>query len=373
MELINSTRMAAGYTMGLEPSGRELLVVVVKGTFRIPKSGEPVRLADEQVPLLMADTFTGEPGFSAPLHEADFAPRKHRCDVLLNGSAYAPGGRPTTRVQVGLRVNAITKSFAVIGDRHWQSSRAGVSASAPQPFTVMPISYDRAFGGIDNRHEDPSRRVAFMRNPVGKGFHKHLQRKEIDGSPLPNTEEIGTPVVMPDADRYVPMSFGPIGRGWDPRHKYAGTYDEAWLEEHFPFLPPDFDEQFYQSAPTDQQIAHPSGGETIVLQNVTPAGLTSFTLPIFDAPCHFFPRKGKREDGTLRLDTIVIEPDHDRFSLTWRGARPLRRDVSELLRVLVGRKSQAWWAERERIVYPMRLVTVASPTQGRGKTATHSP
>jgi hypothetical protein len=36
MELVNSTRMVAGYTMGLEPSGRELLVVAVKGTFQIP-------------------------------------------------------------------------------------------------------------------------------------------------------------------------------------------------------------------------------------------------------------------------------------------------------------------------------------------------
>jgi len=38
MELINATRMVAGYNMGLEPSGRELLVVVIKGTFRFPAS-----------------------------------------------------------------------------------------------------------------------------------------------------------------------------------------------------------------------------------------------------------------------------------------------------------------------------------------------
>jgi len=38
LELINATRMVAGYTMGIEPSGRELLVVVIKGTFHLPKS-----------------------------------------------------------------------------------------------------------------------------------------------------------------------------------------------------------------------------------------------------------------------------------------------------------------------------------------------
>ena len=52
MDLINATRMVAGYTMGMEPSGREWLVVVVKGTFRLPKSGEDVRLHDEQLPLI---------------------------------------------------------------------------------------------------------------------------------------------------------------------------------------------------------------------------------------------------------------------------------------------------------------------------------
>src|SRR6185295_17685140 len=98
-----------------------LLIVVVKGTFRLPKTGEDVRLHDEQLPLTMADTFTGEPGFSAPCDEIDFAPRKHRCDVLLLGSAHAPQGRPTTRVAVGLRIGKWKKTFAVVGTRSWDS------------------------------------------------------------------------------------------------------------------------------------------------------------------------------------------------------------------------------------------------------------
>ena len=59
--------------MGMEPSGRELLVVVVKGTFHLPKSGEEVRLHEQQVPLIMADTFTGDPGFSAPYYVSIFS------------------------------------------------------------------------------------------------------------------------------------------------------------------------------------------------------------------------------------------------------------------------------------------------------------
>ena len=46
MELLNATRMRAGYTLGLEPSGREFLVVVIKGTFRLPKPDEELALTN---------------------------------------------------------------------------------------------------------------------------------------------------------------------------------------------------------------------------------------------------------------------------------------------------------------------------------------
>ena len=85
MQLLNATKMQAGYTMGMQPDGREVLVVVARGTFQIPKTGEEPTLAHNQTPIVEADTFTGEPGFSAPVYESDFAPVKPRCDVLLLG------------------------------------------------------------------------------------------------------------------------------------------------------------------------------------------------------------------------------------------------------------------------------------------------
>lgn len=50
MELLNATKMRAGYTMGMRPDGRELLVVVVKGTFLIPEDpDQEPQLAPEQM------------------------------------------------------------------------------------------------------------------------------------------------------------------------------------------------------------------------------------------------------------------------------------------------------------------------------------
>jgi hypothetical protein len=357
MEVINATRMVVGYNVGLEPNGRELLVLLIKGTFVLPKPGEQVRLADEQLPLIMADTFTGEPGLSAPLQEIDFAPRKHFCDVLLTGSAYAPGGVPTLRTQVGLEIGPIRKHCDVVGLRVWQAGVTGIRPSEPQAFTRLPLSYDVAFGGVDHESSDPQEHDAFMRNPAGRGFRRQLKSDWVNGRALPNTEEPGVPVNWPSND-YKPMAFGPIGRGWQQRACYAGTYDERWLEEDFPFLPKDFDERYYQAAPLDQQMPVPDRALEVRLINFTPDGLRQFALPYFEAPVNVFPKKGPREDHVARLDTIVFEPDIERFTMTWRVSRPLRQSIHEIGQLFVGKKGREWWQQREQVPFPVPVVMV---------------
>ena len=352
MDLLNSTGMLAGYTMGMKPDGRELLVVTVKGTFVIPKHGEPVQLAAQQIPLIEADTFTGEPGFSAPSYEVDYAPIKHRCDVLLNGSAYAPQGKPTERTQVGLKLGAWMKTFIVTGNRHWEAGLT-ISPGNPSKFTVMPITYDVAFGGLDNFHEDENKHSAFMNNPIGKGFHERLSSSLVDGTPMPNTEAVNQPIQNPDDD-YQPMAFGPVGRGWSSRLKHAGTYDQDWIDNTFPFLPSDFKEAYYQAAPDDQQIPYPKGGEEVVMVNLTPEGRIAFNLPVIDLPVVFFRKKGEKHETQAVIDTIVIEPDKDVFTMTWRASLPLKKNMFEIPQVLAGKMSKAWWRARElgKTYYP---------------------
>jgi hypothetical protein len=355
MEVVNSTRMVAGYTLGMEPSGRESLVVVVKGTFRIPSEpGARLQLHEEQLPLVSSDVFFGEPGLSAPQYEVDFAPRKQCCDVLLNGHAYAPGGQPTERVTVGLRIGGWSKSFSVVGHRVWFMA-GGPRATAPEPFTKMPISYDRAFGGMDLRHEDSAQHGTFMANPAGRGFHKHLRQEWLEGSALPNTEEIAAEVKRPDG-HYRPMSFGVIGRHWAPRVRLAGTYDQHWLDEVAPFLPADFDTRYYQAAPPDQQLALPLGEQSVSLHNLTPDGHRQFTLPHFEAPIYIFPKRAEREELLAPLDTLVIEPDLEHVTMTWRVARSLRKSLFEIEQVIVGRKGPDWWQQREQVAFPIPIV-----------------
>jgi hypothetical protein len=109
MELVNATGMQAAYTLGLDPEGRERLVVVVKGTFLIPHDGDVVLPAEEPDPLTFADTFSGEPGASATVYECDLAPHKPSCDVILIGSAYAPKGKAATRLHPTLTSECLSR------------------------------------------------------------------------------------------------------------------------------------------------------------------------------------------------------------------------------------------------------------------------
>ena len=76
------------------------------------------------------------------------------------------------------------------------------------------------------------------------------------------------------------------------------------------------------------------------------------------APVNVFPKKGEREDYTATLDTVLIEPDQQRFSLTWRVARPLKKNMFEIAQVLVGKKGKEWWQQREQVAFPIPVVMV---------------
>jgi hypothetical protein len=346
MNLINGSGMAADYALAIDKEGAEHLVVVVKGTYTLPRPGEVPELSQEQVPLVNADRFTGEPGLSATLVECDYALEKPRCDVLLNGAACAPGGRPTQRVMVGLQIGNWRKSFVVLGDRVWRNAGVAYIPSQPLPFERMPISYDNAFGGTDDRLRDPVNYRQYPPNPVGRGWRYHRYPERITGSPLPNTEELDDPVRDP-CGRYRPMAFGPIGRGWPPRIKFAGTYDQNWQDNVFPFLPADFDPRYFQCTPEDQQIGAPQGGERVILANLTPDGRREFSFPTIEMPIVFMRRRFEPVDAKGMIDTVLLEPEAERFSIVWRANIALRRDIFEISEVVVGHMSPAWWREME--------------------------
>lgn len=347
MELLNATALVAAYTQGLAPDGRESLVVIAKGTFDLPLDGREATLAAVQRPLLMADTFYGEPGLSAPRQEMDFAPVKPFCDVLVMGKAYAPEGRPVTQLTAGIRVGRVSKAFTVYGPRQWQPGLIGAAAGVAQPFTEQDIGYAQAYGGSQPVADNPELRDGYPANTCGTGWYpKGTSSAEIVGMPMPTTEKLGERIDSPHGD-FTPMALGPIGRSWPPRIGFAGTYDDAWLADCFPFLPADFDTRYYQAAPLDQQTEHLKGGEDVLLLCLTKQERAGFKVPSLQVPVTFFLKKGGHETVQAVIDTLVIDTDAGTVEVTWRASRALRKNLFEIGDVLVGEMSRGWWRARE--------------------------
>lgn len=354
MHLDNGTAYPAAFTGAQDSTGRDYVVVVVKGTFTLPDGQDAAcRPAAGQAPLVMADEFWGEPGHSAPRVEMDFAHVKMRCDILLDGAVHAPGGRPAERVRAGIRVGGWSKILEAVGNRVWLVGLSGAHASDIRPFVTMPISYDLAFGGIDDSHPQVKAPYSHPKNPVGRGWHQIANLAHLNGRPMPNIEMADHPVRQPWDDA-LPVGLGPIGRGWADRLKYAGTYDQHWLDKTFPFLPKDFDPRYYQAAPEDQQIAHPAGGELITLVNLSDRGRESFRLPDARMPMLFSRRRAEDVSVNAPLDTIMIRPDAREVHLTWRASLPLSRDIFEVTECIIGRRSGAFWRARKmgKTYYP---------------------
>lgn len=321
-------------------------MLVVKGTFRFPeRPGGPLEPAEEQEEPVLADRHRGAPGFSSTVREAEFALEKPRCDLLVEGTARAPEGRPVERLKVGIACGPVRKLVEVVGDRVWRQAGATVGPSSPEPFREMPLILERAFGGVDDADPDEPQPLAYPRNPIGRGWHRVKNQGRILGRPLPNLERPGEPVAVPWGS-YAPVGLGIVPRSFPERLRFAGTYDQRWLDEVFPFLPADFDLRHHQAAAEDQQLPWPVGGEEVVLLNLTEEGRTRFRLPEVELPVLLVRHDGTEAERRPRLDTILIEPDRRRAYLTWRTSLPLARNPIELREAIVGPMSRAFWRAR---------------------------
>uniref|UniRef100_UPI0012F9FC18 DUF2169 domain-containing protein n=1 Tax=Chitinibacter sp. GC72 TaxID=1526917 RepID=UPI0012F9FC18 len=111
MEFRNLTPFPALCFSALDVAETEHKVIVMKVAYRLRPLAHAgfyqAEVIDDEPPeLTFEDTFWGEMNQSSESTESDLAPYKPKCDVLLHGSAHAPGGKPAQRVGVRLRILA---------------------------------------------------------------------------------------------------------------------------------------------------------------------------------------------------------------------------------------------------------------------------
>ena len=333
--LRNRTPYAAERTWVLDKNAVKSWVVVVKGTFDICPDGS-TKIADKQEDPLLACQYTGEPGKSSLLYEADLTPSKPATDVILNGHVYAPAGKPTRSTLATLTVGSHSKSIEAFGDRRWKKGLlGGLSLTRPEPFEKLPLVYERAFGGWDSVDKDKSKHRLYSKNPIGSGFW--VTKEHAVDKPLPNFED-PRELISSWKDRPRAMSFGALASYWTPRLEYSGTYDDRWQKTRFPLLPENFDERHYQAAPEDQQVVdHLHGGEAVKLENLSSTGVLTFTLPKIRFT--FTTRFGKeRVEHRAKLSSVIIEPEIPRLMMVWHSSLECHHKVDQLDETIIGQK-----------------------------------
>lgn len=342
MKIINDTPFAVSTMMWEDLKGQAHLSVIVKATFSFDKGNATI--ADKQLPVFTTDKHYNDDPIASIRFESDMVPFKPHADIVLVGKAYSPGKRPVTQVDSTLRVGPLEKTIRVFGDRKWLfPTRAALVPviSRPEFFFTMDIVYEKAYGGID-----PSSAAYCKENPIGKGVIGKKSKEAIHGKPLPNIEDPRDLINSWDS-KPGPVGFGFYGRGWMPRLRYAGTYDEKYRRERAPAFPDDFSYALFNGAHPDLQArGYLQGNEEVEMKNLGPEAHLRFHLPGIVPKITATKWTEPLEDWLLKkseagqrvdidqipaveepvkpvMDTLVFMPDQGILYEVFRGVCPL--------------------------------------------------
>ncbi|HEY2407242.1 MAG TPA: DUF2169 domain-containing protein [Polyangiaceae bacterium] len=316
----------------------EALVVLVKASFELldPTDSKLTLPPKERTrPLRPADVPWGEPEVSSIAYPSDFCLNKPGTDVIVLAVAHPPPGPALPSYDTFVQVGELKKTVRVFGLRVWQANGAGLSA--PGSAGPAEMRYENAWGGVDG--VDSPSFIEEARNPVGKGVALDPARLTHQVAPcLEDPDQL----ISSFRTRPEPAGMGAIGRHWQPRRRYLGTYDEAWKELRAPLPPRDQDDRFEQCA-SPGLVAEPPllGGEAVGLLNLVPGGgARRFTLPrigievVFRVPDRA-PHVARPHLDTLLIDCLnlsLLKPLA--IEMVWRASVPAPRKP-ELAKVIV--------------------------------------
>jgi len=346
------------------PGGQWLLVVIAKRTYTISRSGECI-LAPEQLPLRTAPLFHAERKTQL-VADLDIFPWKELTDVVVRGHAYPGVKGSATTAEVAVRDTV--KRLAVIGDRRTSTGPGGkIQFSSSEPFDCIPLEYDRAYGGWDERTElkyvdylapiapylqensDPHAHSLFVypRNRHGRGYIVKASAEGLDGMLLPNLEDpaerltpegivVTNPLLwhrmpLPAGTTWVPFSY--FGRGafvgmfpfWQPLPEVLPEIERGYLPDAVRkvsvFNADPLILRSTNGASLGLQLPYLQPRERMRLLQLHPVHpKLELELPD-DAPrIAVDGRNGKLSWTDPVIHSVEIEPDENRLSIVWRGA-----------------------------------------------------
>jgi hypothetical protein len=281
------------------------LVTMVKATFECASlQGGELELAPRKRRrgLRMKDFPWSDKEPTPIAYPADVCIRKAATDVVFVARAHAPGGIPVPTFDAYAQVASLRKAIKIFGLRVWEVDGNGLPPA--RPIAELEVRYDYAWGGFDD--SDPKKLVEEARNPQGMGCVR--DSSVLSDKPAPQIEDPAAPI-RTWKTRPPPAGLGPIGRHWQPRRGFAGTFDAAWKEKRSPLLPADFDDRYNQCASPGLMADPPLlGGEEVKLLNlVRGGGPTLFTLPRVGVEIEFRPKDGEPQSFRPPIDTVLVD------------------------------------------------------------------
>ncbi len=294
MRTLKPDTLAYLYKVLNSEQGMVLCSTVLAG-FVFDESPES-RLISEQDLWKMTTSVMGED------EVLDWSFPKSEAEYLVYGSCHLQ--RPAQAAQVRVKVAEKTKTLDVYGHRTWQGSFPG----DPEPFSVMPIAWNHAYGGPD-----------FPENPLGKG------RPSADGQPIPVPNIFPEGVVAQAPDQPCPPAgLTAMQPHWPQRLKYFGPFNRDWLTTRWPYYPKGTTMHYCMTAPEDQRMGRFfNGDERIAVNNMHPdAPLLETSLP--PVRIRFFLNRLKAGEETFSerpcmTDTLWLFPERAAGIVAYRN------------------------------------------------------
>jgi len=285
---------------------------------------------------------------------SDFWPTKEQTDVAVRGSAFGPGGKAVSSTRIRVTVGRQVKTINVFGDRAVTWTPGGkVLFEAPQPFTEMPVVWERAYGGYDPRVPvdlNPMTvadmgRIEFdhpglyPRNPLGRGYV--VVDEPAQGVLLPNLEDASQPLTPETFVTRDPKLWyrQPLPACFDFTnammfHRLCWLGAEAWFhppegadlpEVRLGMLPPDYHALKGLLVAAPQVVQEGAYGLTfdalpaetpIIVEGMHPElPRLGFELPA-PPPLELL-IDGKTYPAPVQLTNVLVEPAHARVCLTY--------------------------------------------------------
>lgn len=384
MQFRNLTPFGALAYSAVDARDREYHVVALCAGYRLTPSHPDAVPADPRaglfaaeliesppLPLHLTDEYWGDPVSSSLRHESDLAPYKPKCDVLVEGQAYASQACLAFEAALALHQGGkplLEKRLLLTGPRElvrqgglsgWLLKKTNPTAAytldPPQTCVEVPLRYELAYGGAcivpapkqaDTGEETYLINEVCYRNPVGAGWVEARYFDALAQTPEGLPARLRAPQISPPGQPFtglvqttqqgsldvrqmasinyqIPVAgFGPLGKAWAPRLAKAGTYDQAWIDTRHPSLPGDFDFAYWNGAPDDQQIPFPdlTQGLTLSTKGLRPGGLPMQVRMPPHRALLLANLGGAHLPLPMQIDTLTLDTSAQLIRLVWRGA-----------------------------------------------------